>query len=179
MTLEERLEKIYEGHARKPFVAADRDLKTWLLNPKPVPKINMEEVEDGLLAGDIILLWRVGFGTFTTESVFPKYFEYTYGIDAPAHLLSLLEGGYVVKESAMESLDHLSAPVKKGILKLHGATGLSKLKAAQVDDLIRDLLSEADLSQEMDIRGYCLTDKGRAMLENHPEVIARHPQKKF
>ena len=28
-------------------------------------------------AGDIILLWRVGFDTFTTQSWFPKYFEYT------------------------------------------------------------------------------------------------------
>ena len=33
-------------------------------------------------AGDIILLWRVGFDTFTTQSWFPKYLEHAYGIDA-------------------------------------------------------------------------------------------------
>ena len=43
----------------------------------------MELLTDDLLAGDIILLWRINFGTFTTETWFPKYFEYTYGIDAP------------------------------------------------------------------------------------------------
>ena len=43
----------------------------------------MELLTDDLLAGDIILLWRIQFGTFTTETWFPKYFEYTYGIDAP------------------------------------------------------------------------------------------------
>ena len=30
-----------------------------------------------------MLLWRIQFGTFTTETWFTKYFEYTYGIDAP------------------------------------------------------------------------------------------------
>ena len=42
----------------------------------------MELLTDDLLAGDIILLWRIQFGTFITETWFPKYFEYTYGIDA-------------------------------------------------------------------------------------------------
>ena len=80
------LEKIYKDHQVKPYISPDRDIETWLLNPKPVPKRNMELLEDSLLAGDIILLWRISFGTFTTETWFPKYFEYTYGIDTPKHL---------------------------------------------------------------------------------------------
>ncbi|PMC00924.1 hypothetical protein CJ239_04615 [Streptococcus sp. UMB0029] len=67
-------------------MSPERDLDAWLLNPKPVPKRNMELLTDDLLAGDIILLWRIQFGTFTTETWFPKYFEYTYGIDTPKHL---------------------------------------------------------------------------------------------
>lgn len=43
-------------------------MEAWLLNPKPVPKRNMELLEDNLLAGDIILLWRIYFGTFTTKT---------------------------------------------------------------------------------------------------------------
>ena len=43
----------------------------------------MELLTDDLLAGDIMLLWRIQFGTFTTETWFTKYFEYTYGIDVP------------------------------------------------------------------------------------------------
>jgi len=50
------LEKIYKDHQVKPFISPERDLDAWLLNPKPVPKRNMELLEDNLLAGDIILL---------------------------------------------------------------------------------------------------------------------------
>ena len=77
------LEKFYKDHKVKPSISPERDLDAWLLNSKPVPKRNMELLEDKLLAGDIILLWRIQFGTFTTETWFPKYFEYTYGIDVP------------------------------------------------------------------------------------------------
>ena len=62
------LEKIYKDHQVKPFISPERDLDTWLLHPKPVPKRNMELLEDNLLAGDIPLLWRVQFGTVTTDT---------------------------------------------------------------------------------------------------------------
>ena len=85
------LEKFYKDHQVKPFISPERDLNAWFLNPKPVPKRNIELLTDDLLAGDIILLWRIQFGTFTTETWFPKYFEHTYGIDAPKHLKTLVE----------------------------------------------------------------------------------------
>ena len=85
------IETFYKDHQVKPFISPERDLDTWLLNPKPVPKRNMELLTYDLLAGDIILLWRIQFGTFTTETWFPKYFEYTYGIDAPKHLKTLVD----------------------------------------------------------------------------------------
>uniref|UniRef100_UPI0023B922D1 hypothetical protein n=2 Tax=Streptococcus TaxID=1301 RepID=UPI0023B922D1 len=105
------LEKFYKDHQVKPFISPERDLDAWLLNPKPVPKRNMELLTDDLLAGDIILLWRIQFGTFTTETWFPKYFEYTYGIDAPKHLKTLVEKAYTVIETAFDSLDHLNATI--------------------------------------------------------------------
>ena len=111
------IEKIYKDHPVKPFISPERDLNAWILNPKPVPKRNMELLEDNLLAGDIILLWRINFGTFTTESWFPKYFEYTYGIDAPKHLKTLVEKGYALVETSFDSLDHLNSTMKKNLLK--------------------------------------------------------------
>ena len=63
-----RLEKIYKDHQVKPYISPNCDIEDWLLGPKPVPKRNMELLADNLLAGDIILLWRINFGTFTTES---------------------------------------------------------------------------------------------------------------
>ncbi|RRR88289.1 hypothetical protein [Streptococcus pneumoniae] len=58
------LEKFYKEHQVKPFISPERELDTWLLSPKR----NMDLLADDSLAGDIILLWRIQFGTFTTET---------------------------------------------------------------------------------------------------------------
>ena len=50
------IEKIYKDHQVKPYISPNCDIEDWLLDPKPVPKRNMELLEDNLLAGDIILL---------------------------------------------------------------------------------------------------------------------------
>ena len=62
------LETFYKDHQLKPSISPEQVLHAWLLNPKPVPKRNMDLLADDLLAGDIILLWRIQFGTFTTET---------------------------------------------------------------------------------------------------------------
>ncbi|MBF0775447.1 MULTISPECIES: hypothetical protein [Streptococcus] len=56
MTVEEQIKELYKDHACMPYIAPNRDVATWLLEAKPVPKRNMELLADGLLAGDIILL---------------------------------------------------------------------------------------------------------------------------
>ena len=60
-TISDILEKYYVNHEVNPYISPDRDLGAWLLDPKPVSKRNMELLKDGLLAGDIILLWRIHF----------------------------------------------------------------------------------------------------------------------
>ncbi|MTB64868.1 hypothetical protein GGG87_07655 [Streptococcus sp. zg-86] len=179
MTVEEQVRELYKDHARMPYIAPDRDLATWLLDAKPVPKRNMEPLTDGLLAGDIILLWRIQFDTFTTDSVFPKYFEYTYGIDAAKHLADLVKNGYAAVETAFDSLDHVNATMKKNMLKTKSVTGLSKMKAADLDFALREQFSEEELAQLFSVRGYKLTTKGETVLAAHSEVIDRHPKKKF
>ena len=171
------IEKIYKDHPVKPFISPERDLNAWILNPKPVPKRNMELLEDNLLAGDIILLWSINFGTFTTESWFPKYFEYTYGIDAPKHLKTLVEKGYALVETSFDSLDHLNSTMKKNILKSKGITGLSKMRAADLDQALHDHFSEEELASHFSIRGYKLTPKGEQALKDHQAIIDRHPKK--
>ena len=171
------LETFYKDHQVKPFISSERDLDAWLLNSKLVPKRNMELLTDDLLAGDIILLWRIQFGTFTTETWFPKYFEYTYGIDAPKHLKTLLEKGYAVIETAFDSLDYLNATMKKNILKSKGIMELSKMKATDLDQALHDHFSEEELSNCFSIRGYKLTPKGGQALKDHQAIIDRHPKK--
>ena len=55
---------IYKDYPVKPYISTNRDMEA----PKPVPKRKMELLEDNLLAGDIMLLWRIQFGTFTTKT---------------------------------------------------------------------------------------------------------------
>ena len=171
------LEKIYKDHQIKPYISPNRDIETWLLNPKPVPKRNMELLEDNLLAGDIILLWRINFGTFTTETWFPKYFEYTYGIDAPKNLETLVEKGYALVETAFDSLDHLNGTMKKNILKKKGITGLSKNEGCRPESSSSCPFSEEELAGHFSIRGYRLTPKGEQSLKDHQAIIDRHPKK--
>lgn len=179
MSVEQRIEEIYKDHEVKPYISPDRDLAAWLLEAKPVPKRNMVRLEEGLLAGDIILLWRVNFGTFETTTPYSKYFEYMYGINGPAHMAELIAQGYVYQESAFDSLDHITSTAKKNILKAEGVTGLSKMKAADLDQALREQLTEETLAPYFSVRGYDLTEKGRAALDNHPEVIDKHPKKKL
>ncbi|AUA18618.1 hypothetical protein J5581_01475 [Streptococcus suis] len=179
MSIQNRIEEMYKDHEVKPYISPERDLAAWLLEAKPVPKRNMIRLEEGLLAGDIILLWRVNFGTFTTTTPYSKYFEYIYGINGPAHMEKLLADGYVYLESAFDSLDHITSTAKKNILKAEGVTGLSKMKAADLDTALKDHLTEEKLAPYFAVRGYALTEKGRAALENHQEVIDKHPKKKM
>ena len=108
---------------------------------------------------------------------FPKYFEYTYDIDIPKHLEKLVEKGYATIETAFDSLDHLNATMKKNILKKKGVTGLSKMKASDLNQALHDYFSEEELANCFSIRGYKLTSKGEQALKDHQAIIDRHPKK--
>lgn len=173
---------LYHDHAEIPYIASDRDLPTFLKKIKLgteslVPKRNMVRTPEGLLAGDIILIWRIGLGTYTTESWTPKYFEYDYGIDCDASLAMLLEEGYARQFSVTESLTHVPATVLKAILKNQGVKGFSKLNKEELMSTVIAHVPEETLDDLIDVRGYALTDKGQAALDNHPEIIDRHPKK--
>ena len=57
-----------------------------------------------------------------------------------------MEKGYAVIETAFDSLDHLNATMKKNILKSKGITGLSKIKATDLDQALHDNFSEEALA---------------------------------
>ena len=70
-----------------------------------------------LLAGDIILLWRIHFGTFTTETWFPKYFEYTLWNSCVGTLEDFSGEGLCLYRIRFDSLDHINATMKKPFSK--------------------------------------------------------------
>ena len=100
----------------------------------------------------------------------------SYGIDIPKHLDTLVEKGYAIIETAFDSLYHLNATMKKSILKKKGVTGLSKMKAADLDQALHDHFSE-ELASLFSIRGYKLTPKGEQALKDHQVIIDLHPKK--
>ena len=185
------VERVYRNHRSLPYISPERDLAAWLeevelSSSKAVPKWALEPVANielygGYLfevtAGDIILLWRISFDTFTTQSWFPKYFEHTYGIDAAFDLRMLVEAGLVEIESAADSLDLVTAPALRKALKDAGVNGLSGAKKAELMSLARERLSPTQLADAVPVQSYKLTTAGRTLLDAHPEVVAKHPKK--
>ncbi|MDO4432716.1 MAG: hypothetical protein Q4B80_05290 [Aerococcaceae bacterium] len=180
----DNIQALYQEYAEMPYISPQRDVAQFLAEValskgKLVPKRNMIRLAEGHLPGHIILLWRIQFGTYTNETVISKYFEYTYGIDAKKELQHLIEQGYAYEESAHDSLDHITAPMMKQLLKDKNIAGLSKLSKAELVSAIETHVTPDELAQCFTVRGYALTPKGEGLLAAHPEVIDKHPQKKF
>lgn len=175
---------LYKDYAEVPYISPKRDVEEWLDlvdigSEKLVPKRNMNRYEEDILPGHLILLWRINFGTFTNTSVYPKYFEYDYGINGRQALDEVLEKEYAVELSAIDSLNHLNAAQLKAILKKLGIPGYSKLKKTELMALAQEQLTEEQLAPHFKIRGYVLTDAGKHLLVKYPEPVDRHPKKKY
>lgn len=175
---------LYQDYAEVPYISKKRDKEDWLNavrigSEQLVPKRNLIRFEEDILPGHLILLWRIQFGTFTNDSVYPKYFEYNYGIDGRQALDEVLEKGYAVELSASDSLDHLNAASLKAILKHYEVGGYSKLKKPELMELAKQELSEEQLASQFPLRGYRITPAGEAILAKYPEVVNRHPKKKY
>ncbi|MFS9216964.1 hypothetical protein [Streptococcus mitis] len=42
------LETFYQDHRVKSYISPERDLDTWILNPKPVPKRNIKDFKNDI-----------------------------------------------------------------------------------------------------------------------------------
>lgn len=180
----QEIQIMYQDYPEIPYISPDRPLEDWLSQVKIgtaslVSKRNMTRTAEGLLPGDINLLWRISLGTYTSDSWTPKYFEYDYGIDCSASLKMLLAEAYARELSAAQSLDHIAAPILKALLKSKGVKGLSKMNKASLKEAILGHYSEEELDQAIPLRSYELTDKGVSALANNQDVVDRHPKKKL
>ena len=180
----EKVKELYKDYPEIPYISEDRDVAKFLTEVviskgKLVPKRNMERTVENLLPGHIILLWRINFETFTTDSHFPKYFEYTYGVNGKKCLLELEKKDYIRKMTATESLIYLSVPILKNFLKEKGIRGLSKMKREDIDKAILENFSNAELENMFNIRGYEITKKGTQLLTKYAHIVDKHPKKKY
>lgn len=172
---------IYKDYPEQPYISPERNLELWEKEPELFPydkveKKQMVRLSEGVLPGHLIMLWRVHFNTFTTESIIPEYFEYRYGVDSHEVIDLLLEKGYIEKLNAKASLDALNMKKLKKILEANGLSTQGKKEALL--ERIQGELSEEILSQAFPLRKYKITLDGETLLNKHSEVIKRHGAKK-
>lgn len=173
--------EIYKDYPIQPYISKSRDLKDWEDFPEKYPyskveKKQMIKLDENLLPGDIVLLWRVKLGTFTTNSIFPEYFEYKYGINGKDSLNLLVNLNLIRKCSAVESLDIVNSNICKRILEKYDLK-----KSGNKKDLVQRIsknISENDLSREFNLRKYEITSNGYKILEKYYYIIEKHGMKK-
>ncbi len=172
----------YKDYPEQPFISSDRDLDAWEKTPEKFPygyieKKDMIRIEEGLLPGDMVLLWRINFGNITNEMELPQYFEYRYGVDTVESFKLLHEKDLIRDASMYEVLGVISVPILKRILKDKGypVTG----KREDIVQRVRENISEESLAQMIPTRLYVITDEGKALLDKYPEIIKRHGPKKM
>ncbi len=171
---------VYKDYPEQPYISPKRDLEAWENYPEKFPyskveKRQMQRLEEDLLPGDIIMLWRIGFDNFTNESTIPDYFEYRYGVEADESKQRLVDGEYMFVGSVMDSLELQNAPTLKRLLKEAGLPQSGK-KA----DLLKRVLAGIDeqtLAEKIPTRRYVITDTGRQLLEKYGDIILRHGPK--
>ncbi|MGT2887430.1 hypothetical protein N1495_05765 [Streptococcus didelphis] len=170
------LKEIYENHSEMPYIHPKYEKE---LMRKPIAKRNMIRTDEGLLPGHLIMLWRINFGTYSTASPHHKYFYTTYGIHAEQELQWLINNHYVQVDSPFTSMKELAAPQLKEFLKEKGVQGLSKMKRSDLEGAILEHYSEEEFGSLFEVRSYSLLEKGITALKKYPEVIDKHPQKKY
>ena len=171
---------IYKDYPEQPYISPERDLIAWEKYPERfhygiIHKRDMIRVEEGLLPGDIIMLWRIGFNTFTNESTIPQYFEYRYGVNSEASIALLLKLGFASVAGVIDSLDLLTTPQLKRILKDRGLA-VSGKKGDLLQRVVTNIPQET-LAKLFSIRRYQITDAGKAILKKYDAIIQRHGPK--
>lgn len=143
-----------------------------------IPRRNLVKLANGLLPGDIILLWRVSLETFTNMSDFPKYFSQNYGINASKNLQNLIKQDYIKIQDVYAALeDHATVAWMRQALKNQSVKGLSRLRRLELLDLIEATLSQKELEKMLKVRGYYLTEKGEKTLYDNQSIVDKHPKK--
>lgn len=171
---------IYKDYPEHPYISPARDLELWEKTPEVFPysrveKRQMERLPEGVLPGDIVMLWRINFDNFTSTTVIPQYFEYRYGIDSDESIKILIQLGYIEVGSAKDSLDVLNMVALKKILVENELD--TKGKKAIVFNRIMDSVTEEKLAKQFSLRKYKSTPSGKELLEKYDAIIQKHGPK--
>lgn len=175
------IHEIYKDYPEQPYISSSRDLKAWEETPEEFPygiieRKNMIRLEDNILPGHIIMLWRINFDNFTNETVIPQYFEYRYGVNSDEVLKDLVDLKYIELNSAKESLGELNMIVLKRILKNSNLP--TSGKKADLLFRIENSFSNEELEKLFPLRKYSITNNGKEILNKYESIIKKHGIKK-
>ncbi|MYL38743.1 SAP domain-containing protein [Halobacillus litoralis] len=129
------------------------------------------KLSNGLLSGEVILIdWISGKHR---NVFFPRYYSETYGIDAERSLEKLFKEGYVTEGSPLYSLEALTVPKLKELLK----SKQLKVGGKKADLIARitEKFSEAEVEAIVgDNPVMLITAKGEATLKAFYYIVPAH-----
>lgn len=173
---------VYRDYPEQPYISPDRDLDAWLNTPERFPygrvsRANMERTPEGLLPGQIVMLWLMDVSHMTNESIMPQYFEYRYGVQAQEAKDFLVEKGYASIAGVEDALPLLNAEVIKRMLKSKNLP-LSGKKGELVGRVLHEF-DQKELAELVGLRLYQVSPQGKELLARHGDIIKRHGPKKL
>lgn len=171
---------VYKEYAEQPYIAPTRDLEDWIEHPEKYPysiieKKKMVRFDEGILPGDLIMLWRIHFGNFTNETWIPEYFEYRYGVNSDESIELLLKLKMIEITKVNESLSLYNSTQLKGFLKSKELD--QKGKKQDLVDRVYNSFTEKELEELSSTRAYRITEFGKKVLDAHQDVIKQHGMK--
>lgn len=94
------IDRYYKDYLNKPYISKDRELyvNDWfqqadLFPNSIIPRKTMERFDDGLLPGNVYMLYWIN--KYPKKKKIPGYFEYRYGIDFMKELIVLKSSKYL------------------------------------------------------------------------------------
>jgi hypothetical protein len=171
---------IYKDYPEQPYISPERDLEAWAKSPDKfhygiIHKRDMIRTREGLLPGDIVMLWRIGFNNFTNESTIPAYFEYRYGVNSKESIALLIKKKYVYLCDVIETLPLLTIPALRRLLEKNKLA--MKGNKHELLERVVDEIPETKLSKLVKLRRYQITEAGKRILLKYDDIIARHGPK--
>lgn len=172
---EPSLSDLYNSYPVKPYVSPHIDwneLNNMAMSfPSVViPKETMTPYKNGLLKGDIILLWL--YNGRLEDHLPPGYFEYKYGINFEAHLLQVQKLGFLKKKSYYESLPKHKNDFLKNLLVAKGVSNSGNKK-----ELVAKIIANYSIDELASLniaRVLVVTETGSEILKKFDDVIDFH-----
>lgn len=136
-----------------------------------IDPIYFKKLPNGLLPGEIVLLdWMSGKSLL--KAVFPRYFEFQYGINAEKSAKKLVNNGFLEYASPEETLhtltiDLLKEVLKKKDLKLSG-------KKADLIERIKENFSTSEIESLIKNRTLKISSKGQDVINEYYYIVPAH-----